>query len=142
MHVLFVAGVFDDDGVISDGVGVVPFSCVCHVPTFVLPALENWRATEERRFYESHISNGSLCISDDVHCVEGMLVFQGNIPIKTPYTARRGWTYFILVLHLWSYILIGYLPQLKILIRLRTGFDRGELANRRHSHRVLSLNNL
>ena len=40
MHVLFVAGVFDGDCVVVDGVGVVPMSCMCHVPSLVLPSFE------------------------------------------------------------------------------------------------------
>ena len=31
MYVLFVAGIFDGDGVAADGVGVVPLTRVCHV---------------------------------------------------------------------------------------------------------------
>ena len=31
VYVLFVAGIFDGDGVAADGVGVVPLTRVCHV---------------------------------------------------------------------------------------------------------------
>jgi len=33
VYVLFVAGIFDGDGVAADGVGVVPLTRVCHVMT-------------------------------------------------------------------------------------------------------------
>ena len=83
MHVLFVAGILNDDGVVLYGVGVAPMPCRGHVPALLLPAWYRWAAAKERAFDEEHGVGGILHIL--MHQIIGVcvLVFLRHVPVES-----------------------------------------------------------
>ena len=61
MHILFVAGIFDGDGVAVNGVGVVPLTGVCHVVGLFLPSAQCGLAAVEGIFNEEC---SFICLTD------------------------------------------------------------------------------
>ncbi len=139
MHILLMAGIFDDDRVTTNGVGVVPLPCFSHKPSLFLPSFENWRAAEERLLNLAHIPYSPLSIANNIFCVESMPILQGNMSIEIPDSTRCVGSYLISERHFPHDLKTLYQPRLNFPIRPRTDSCPKESASRSHLHKAMVL---